>query len=216
MYFYNLGIYLFAFIFLFISCNDEFKHKSETPLQKLEEGNQRFINGAFNNNRSGKLLEELSKGQHPYAVVVSCSDSRISPNVLFDTDLGDLFIIRTAGNIIGEVDLASIEYAVEHLNTPLIVVLGHTNCGAIEAFLSHKEPKGHIKCLMDSLKSEPEEKALEAMGDKNPDHYVRNNIIHQANYILKNSEIIKEHIKNKKLIIKEALLDTKTGKITFN
>jgi carbonic anhydrase len=213
---FKTSIYFLTFFLFLNSCNNNSTQKSDTPLQKLEDGNQRFMRGEFSNNRSGKLLEELSKGQHPFAVVVSCSDSRISPNVLFDTDLGDLFIIRTAGNIIGEVDLASIEYAVEHLNTPLIVVLGHTNCGAIEAFLSHKEPKGHIKCLMDSLKSEPEEKALEAMGDNNPDHYVRNNIIHQANYILKNSEIIKEHIKNKKLIIKEALLDTKTGKITFN
>lgn len=211
------SLFLFSLITLFAACNGvKTNDKNLTALEKLELGNERFMEGRFQNHRSPQLLEDLSKGQHPFAVVVSCSDSRISPNVLFDTDLGDLFIIRTAGNILGEVDLASIEFAVEHLNTKLIVVLGHSQCGAIKAFLNQEKPRGHIKTLLDSLKAEPEEQALIKMHDHNADHYVRSNIVHQVNYIRKNSEIIRERIDNKTLEIKEAYLDTKSGKITFN
>lgn len=205
--------------FMIAGCNAEDypkKDKRVSSVKRLQEGNERFIQGKFQNQRSPQLLEDLSKGQHPFAVVISCSDSRISPNVLFDTDLGDLFIIRTAGNIIGEVDLASIEYAVENFKTPLIVVLGHSQCGAINSFLSHEKPRGHIRTLIDSLKSEPEEQALLRIHDHNFDHYVRSNISHQAKSIFNNSPIIQESVNNKTIEIKEAYLDTKTGKITFN
>ena len=211
--------FLFLHTTLLLACNNgntNDMNQSHSVLKKLELGNNRFMQGNFHNNRSIQLLEDLSKGQHPFAVVLSCSDSRILPNVLFDNDLGDLFIIRTAGNIIGEVDLASIEFAIEHLNTKLIVVLGHSQCGAIKAFLSQQKPCGHIKTLIDSLKAEPEEQALIKMHDNNPDHYVRSNIVHQVNYIRKNSDIIQGRLNNKTLEIKEAYLDTKSGKITFN
>jgi carbonic anhydrase len=210
-----------ALVFLgFFGCSSQEPKSKEIdttdPLQKLIEGNKRFSKGKFNNNRSKDLLSELSNAQNPYAVVVCCSDSRISPNVLFDTDFGDLFIIRTAGNILGEVDLASIEYAIEHLKTPLLVIMGHSNCGAVTAFVKKEPLHGHIKTLADSLSNEPEEQALVNMHDDNLDHYIRANVIHQANFIKKNSEIIKKHLENQKLIIKESYLDTKTGIISYN
>jgi carbonic anhydrase len=207
---------LFTFI---LGCNEhsiDSRDKAKKPLQRLIEGNERFIQGKFQHHRSPQLLEELSKGQHPYAVIVSCSDSRISPNVLFDTDLGDLFIIRTAGNIIGEVEIASVEYAIEHLHSPLIVVLGHSQCGAIEAFLGNETAHGHIKTLIDSLKAEPEQQDLLKAHDLNPNHYVQSNIVHQAKYLKTNSSIIQNQIQKGSLKIVEAYLDTKTGKVSFN
>ena len=92
-----------------------------------------------------KLLD--SEGQNPFAVILGCSDSRIPPEVLFDQGLGDLFVIRVAGNIIDEVVLASIEYAAAHLATPLIVVLGHSKCGAVAATIAGGEPEGHLPAL---------------------------------------------------------------------
>jgi Carbonic anhydrase len=107
-------------------------------------------------------IRELKKGQHPFAVIVSCSDSRVPPEVIFDQGLGDIFSVRTAGNVIGDYELGSIEYAVEHLGCQLIIVLGHEQCGAVSAFLQHESDThhDHIQSILHYLESEPEEKAL--------------------------------------------------------
>ncbi|MEG1002687.1 carbonic anhydrase [Clostridium sp.] len=111
--------------------------KQKTPdeaLQILKDGNTRFINDKsclINVNKDRR--EQLKSGQNPYAVVVSCSDSRVSPPLIFNVGLGDLFEIRLAGNVIDTSALASIEYAVKYLNTPLIVIIGHEDCGAVKS-----------------------------------------------------------------------------------
>src|SRR4029077_6435239 len=107
-------------------------------------------------------IRELKKGQNPFVVLVSCSDSRIPPELIFDQGLGDIFSIRTAGNVIGEYELGSIEYAVEHLHCKLIVVLGHENCGAIQAYATSKTERhnDHIQNLVNYIASEEEEKII--------------------------------------------------------
>ena len=108
-----------------------------TALQSLKSGNARFVSGALTpKDNYAELRENLSKGQHPFAVVLCCSDSRVAPEIIFDQKLGDLFVIRNAGNIVDKHVLGSIEYAVEHLGTSLVVVMGHTSCGAVTA--THK------------------------------------------------------------------------------
>ena len=103
-------------------------------LARLKAGNQRFVAGKLQHpHQDSKRRAELAKGQQPFAIVLGCADSRTSPEVLFDQGLGDLFVVRVAGNVLDDHALASIEYAVEHLGAQLIVVLGHQRCGAVQA-----------------------------------------------------------------------------------
>ena len=104
--------------------------------KKLIEGNEQFLS-TFENK---ELLKELANGQHPSAAVICCSDSRVIPEIIFSKTFGDLFVIRTAGNVINEGELASVEYAIHHLHVSLVVVLGHTHCGAVHAAI--KKEKG--------------------------------------------------------------------------
>ena len=117
----------------------------ETALQSLKDGNERFVAEALTpKDDYATLREQLSTGQQPFAVVLCCSDSRVAPEIIFDQKLGDLFVIRNAGNVVDDDVLGSIEYAVEHLGTPLVVVLGHSCCGAVTATCQGGDLPGHI------------------------------------------------------------------------
>jgi carbonic anhydrase len=125
---------------------------SVTPdeaLSRLKTGNERFTNTKVS---AGKPVAarraETAQAQHPFAIVVACADSRTAPEIVFDQNIGDLFVIRTAGNLVDDYALGSIEYAVQHLGTRLIVVLGHERCGAVTAALSSDSAPGHINSLV--------------------------------------------------------------------
>ena len=105
---------------------------------KWLDGHKVFKESIFNDSNKLKIVKEQINGQSPFALIVSCSDSRVSPEIIFNTFLGELFVIRTAGNVINEGELASIEYGIKHLNIKYCLVLGHTHCGAIHAAM-HKE-----------------------------------------------------------------------------
>ena len=127
--------------------------KVENALQSLKEGNERFVTGNLSNKDTyAEDRKALCAGQHPYAVVLCCSDSRVAPEIIFDQKLGDLFVIRNAGNIVDEEVLGSIEYAVEHLETPLVVVMGHSACGAVTATCQGGDLPGHILDLAKRIK----------------------------------------------------------------
>ena len=106
-------------------------------LKRLLEGNERYINDKILNGDISleKREDTFQNGQHPFAVIITCSDSRVIPEAIFDCGIGDLFVIRVAGNVIGEQELGSIQYATEHLKCNLVVVLGHTQCGAVASAL---------------------------------------------------------------------------------
>ena len=111
---------------------------------KLIEGNERYVkNGKSQGDFSESRRDALSAGQKPFAAVLACADSRVIPEIVFDRGLGDLFVVRCAGNVVGDVELASLEYAVLHLGVKTVVVLGHTNCGAVGAAI-HGEFEGNI------------------------------------------------------------------------
>lgn len=115
------------------------QNKGESALTCLMEGNQRFIKDAsLHPNRTAERRQETAQLQEPFATILGCSDSRVSPEILFDQGIGDLFIVRVAGNVAGPIELASIEYSVLYLHSRLIVVLGHENCGAVHAVLDGK------------------------------------------------------------------------------
>ncbi len=121
-------------------------------LKKLLDGNKRFASSRAKHPRQGqRRRQEAVKGQKPFAVVVGCSDSRIPPEILFDQGIGDLFIIRVAGNIVDDVALGSVEYAVDHLGVELVVVLGHGACGAVTATASGGEAHGHIANIVNLI-----------------------------------------------------------------
>ena len=125
----------------------------ENALEKLKEGNKRYITAEFNTSDVSQLkrVDALDNGQSPYAIIITCSDSRVIPENIFMTGIGELFVIRIAGNVIDEHQLGSIEYAASHLGAPLIVVMGHTHCGAVDAAINH-DPEGYIKFITDKIK----------------------------------------------------------------
>jgi carbonic anhydrase len=127
---------------------------SQQALERLIAGNKRFINDVTSRSHHGSDRRlELTKGQHPIAVLVTCSDSRVPPEILFDQGMGDLFVVRTAGNVVDAVALGSIEYACEHLHVPLVMVLGHEKCGAVTAAIGHDAPPGHILAVVENIQN---------------------------------------------------------------
>jgi carbonic anhydrase len=122
---------------------------ADEALSRLKAGNERFANSKVS---AGKPVAarraETAQTQHPFAIIVGCADSRTAPEIIFDQNIGDLFVVRTAGNLVDDYALGSIEYAVEHLGTRLIVVLGHQRCGAVTAALSGGSAPGHINSLV--------------------------------------------------------------------
>lgn len=117
---------------------------------RLLKGNKIFQKNISNDLANSKLVKEQIKAQKPFALIVTCSDSRVAPELIFDTFLGELFVIRTAGNVINEGELASIEYGIEHLNIKYCLVLGHTHCGAVHASI-HKEKGKYLSCILDNV-----------------------------------------------------------------
>ncbi len=140
---------------------------AQEALQRLKEGNQQFLAAKTGGGDVSPAIREKTArdGQFPYAIVVTCSDSRVIPESIFSAGIGDIFVIRVAGFVIDQHQLGSIEYAADHLGTPLVVVLGHTQCGAVGAALeaAHHAPTGYVKSIIDEI-----QKAIgsETDGDK--------------------------------------------------
>lgn len=127
--------------------------KPTEALKKLQAGNAQYLAAKVNGQdiSQERRTDTLVNGQKPYAIIITCSDSRVIPENIFMAGIGDLFVIRIAGNVIDEHQLGSIEYAASHLGAPLIVVMGHTHCGAIDAAINH-DPEGYIKFITDKIK----------------------------------------------------------------
>ena len=211
---------------MFFSCKQKQNEKQDSaqdntlaPLDKLKTGNEKFVNGhPVHPNESLNRIKELKEGQHPFVVLVSCSDSRIPPELIFDQGLGDVFSIRTAGNVIGDYELGSIEYAVEHLHCKLIVVLGHENCGAIQAYATSGDEKhdDHIQSLVNYIASEEEEKIIPDSLRSNIDILVKANISHGVNLLRSSTPVLKPLVDKKEIKIIGAYYDLDSGKVLFD
>lgn len=183
---------------------------AEEALKELEEGNEQFISG-----NTAKLRADLQEnGQTPYAVIITCSDSRVAPEVLFNTTMGELFTIRTAGNVVDQFEIGSVEYGAEHLGAPLIVVMGHSNCGAVSAAVSG-EAEGFIQNIIDEImpsveearKTETDEDAVSALAENlNIQHTIEK---------LRTSTILSELESEGKIKIIGAKYDIKDGTVEF-
>jgi carbonic anhydrase len=136
--------------------NNKSNISADEALQRLIDGNQRFLRGeAHLSGIKRETLAELARGQYPFATILGCSDSRVSPETIFHVGLGELFVVRVAGNVISPEVAGSIQYASAHLQTPLVLVLGHEGCGAIQAALETKyqgmQQRSRIQLLVDNI-----------------------------------------------------------------
>ena len=186
-------------------------YKSGMPaseaLQKLKDGNAAYLEAlTCPGNVSPALRKQLlEEGQNPYAIVVTCSDSRVVPEAVFSAGLGDLFVIRVAGNVIDSHQLGSIEYAAGHLGSNLVVVLGHDHCGAVDAAMNH-DPEGYIKYITDDI--------VEAIGNET-DEYTACclNAKHSVSVIESSLEI--QHDEELGLRVVPALYHLEDGRVEF-
>ena len=167
--------------------------------QRLKAGNNRFAAEMLEKNDLGAARrQELAGGQKPFAIVLTCADSRLTPEFIFNQGLGDLFVVRVAGNIADPFVLGSIEYAVEHLHVPLIVLLGHEKCGAVAAALGEEKPAGNLGKLVGEVNIG---KDLPAGKDAALAAAIKNNVVHQTRLLTERSDIIKEHAAKKEVRI---------------
>ncbi len=194
------------------------EEKAQTALStdvwaQLQAGHQRFLTGqGVHPHQTAADILRNSEGQHPHAVVISCSDSRVPPEVVFDQGVGDLFVIRTAGHLIGDLELGSIEYAVAHLGVRTLIVLGHTECGAVTAFVHNEDAPGHIRDLVEMLRGESEEQAV--LRDFGPDlgRCIEANVFHTVHQLAADSSL-QSLYQSGQLRVVPALYDVHTGQV---
>jgi len=187
----------------------------EEALARLREGNKRFVSGKSAKPRQDfSRIQEVAEGQYPFATIVGCSDSRVPNEIIFDQGLGDLFIVRTAGQVSTYASWGSIEFAEEVLGTKLIVVLGHTRCGAVNAAVNLPEVPGHIVTLINAIKP-----AVEQARKKQPavllDEAIRENIKMQVEQLKGLEPVLAKRVREGSIRIIGALYDLNSGEIEF-
>jgi carbonic anhydrase len=186
---------------------------AEQALHRLQAGNARFAaNARTAHNLGPHRRQELADGQTPFAVVLACADSRVAPELIFDQGLGDIFVVRVAGNIADPYTLGSVEYAVEHLHVPLVVLLGHEKCGAVEAALGQSRPAGNLGKVIAEVHPgaglpETPSKALAVA--------VVNNARYQAHMLTERSAVLRTQVDKKKLRIVTAVYHLASGKVEW-
>jgi len=148
-YIRTVSLLSIALVSIFAAEPSEPSVSPDAALAKLNEGNKRFVDAKVSAGKpNAERRAATAKAQHPFAIIIGCADSRKSPEIIFDQNIGDLFVVRTAGNLVDDYALGSIEYAVEHLGSRLIVVLGHEGCGAVKAALDSATAPGHINAIV--------------------------------------------------------------------
>ncbi len=181
----------------------------------LMAGNKRFVAGTTKARLVVPLRKKLASGQSPNVIVLSCSDSRVSPELIFDQSLGDLFVVRTAGNVADPVALGSIEYAVDHIHSPVLLVLGHQKCGAVMAACSgDKMPSANLDAIMNKIGPAVNQAKTYAKADDLLDASIKENVQQSAKDVLANSEIIRNAVQAGKLKVFEAEYSLDTGEVT--
>jgi len=190
---------------------------AEEALEELKEGNARFIAGMVKSpNLTVQRVKETASGQKPEAIILGCSDSRVPPEVIFDEGIGDLFVVRVAGNVSEPASLGSIEYAAEHLGVPLVVVLGHHRCGAVKATADAKgKVEGNVGALVKEIQP------AVAAARKHPgqeglvDDAVHANAELVAKQLLTESKVMQHLVHQGKVKIVTAVYDLETGAIEW-
>lgn len=179
-------------------------------LQRLMQGNQRYINDMLEHpNRTPERRQAVVSKQEPFAIIVGCADSRVSPEIIFDQGVGDLFVVRVAGNVIGPLELESIEYSAIYLHSQVILVLGHENCGAITAVVqgTTKDIETIASLIEPSVQEERK---------KNPANLleasIKTNALKMKNYLLGN-KVIQKLIEEKRISVHAGYYNMQTGAV---
>ena len=192
----------------------------DEAVQRLTQGHARFLAGKSThpNADSARRQRTAAEGQHPFATILSCSDSRVPLEVLFDQGIGDIFVIRVAGNVCGVDEMGSIEYGVDHVGTPLLVVLGHSQCGAVTAAVTGAELPGSIKPLVERIAP-----AVAKAQAEHPDLHGKElvpaateaNVWHSIEELLTKSPLTRHCMKSGKLKVIGAIYDVKSGNLNW-
>jgi carbonic anhydrase len=190
--------------------------------QALLDGNQRFVQGkARHEHADADRRHEVVAGQKPHTIVLSCSDSRVPPELIFDQGLGDVFTIRLAGHVLNPEAIASIEYAVEHLGSKLLVIMGHESCGAVKAALTLPVGKSAGSASLDQLVAEVRANMPSATGRKPASadplfrEPVKAHVVATALQLVNQSEIVREKVRRRELLVAEGIYSLASGKVEF-
>ena len=184
---------------------------ADEALDRLKQGNERFRTGqAEGAGRVGSRHQELIEGQRPFAIILGCSDSRVASEIVFDTRLGDLFIVRVAGNVANQSSIASIEYALAHLGTKLVVVMAHQSCGAVGAAIEGGDAGKNLNKLLSYI-----EPALDPQ-EPNPDNIARRNARVSMERMLEESEIIRAATEKDGVKIVTSYFHFNNGEVEFD
>jgi len=198
---------------------------AQEALQRLRDGNRRFASGVTANDSFANHTRRsaLAERQEPFSIVLGCSDSRVPAEIVFDQGLGDLFVIRVAGNIVAESQVGSVEFAAERFGTPLVVVLGHSRCGAILATLEElgrprEDQSANLRSIVDRVRPSVEP-LLATELRHNPDalvqQAVRANVGVSVNHLRHGSEVLEQLIQSGKLLVIGAEYSLETGIVDF-
>ena len=190
------------------------KITADSVLAELKTGNKHHMAHRYQHpHETLDRQRQLVSGQHPHAEILSCSDSRVPPEIVFDQGLGDLFIIRVAGNVASDTEIGSLEYGAEHLHIPLLVVLGHESCGAVTAAVQGGPPEGHIAALVDLIK--PAVEKTRGMPGDPVANTVRINVEMVVKQLRSSTPILSELVAHGKLRIVGAVYSIETGLVTW-
>ena len=195
------------------------KMTSKSALQMLKDGNARFISGKSFDRDLAEQIKETSEGQYPFATILSCIDSRVSSELVFDQGIGDIFNVRIAGNVVDEDVLGSLEFTTKIMGSKVILVLGHSSCGAIKGACDNAK-MGNLTELLSKIKP-----AVDAIASDNQDRTSKNhdfvekvakeNVILAIKNLTDKSQVLTELVEKGEIIIVGGMYDVETGKVTF-
>lgn len=197
---------------------------AQEALERLQAGNKRFVEGLRDRRAQGIQQQrvDLLDGQEPFATILGCSDSRVPAELVFDQGLGDLFVIRVAGNIVAPSQVGSVEFAADTFGTPLVIVLGHSQCGAVQATIEHlhspAKTSPNIQSIVKRIRPSVEslfETELKNKPDKLLRAAVRSNIRAAKNHLCHGSELLEQLIQQGKITVLGAEYSLETGEVDF-
>lgn len=194
-------------------------YSAQEAFERLKAGNERFVSGQARFQTVQKeVLAELAKGQQPYATILGCSDSRVPPELVFDAGFGELFVIRVAGNVLGPSILGTLQYAAAHLKTPLFIVMGHEQCGAVKAAISSRfhgvAQKSRIEVLLENILPALDDLDGNQSQDALLNAAVEANVRHTVRQILEMPEA-KANLAPSNMLLLGAICDIESGHVRF-
>lgn len=210
-----LSILTFIFVSNIAIASEHVQNLSaDEALKKLKEGNKNFVEMKMKHPDISKTRRiEMLNGQNPFVAILSCSDSRVPPEIIFDQGLGDIFEIRNAGNVVNEHVIGSIEYAVYHLGVKLVVIMGHQNCGAVGAALSSEKESKYIEDLKKAI--EPAVRTCKKQNRLSYENVIKENIKHDIQMISQKDEKLANYMKEHDVKVVQAYYNLNTGEVEF-